>query len=48
MFMFIFMKSFAAERGPNHFFDNHENDGTFEIFFSKRGFRQKENIQMEG
>jgi hypothetical protein len=31
----ILIKSFAVERGPKHFFNNHENDGTFE-FFSRR------------
>lgn len=31
---FTLMKSFAVERGPKHFFNNHENDGTFEFFTS--------------
>lgn len=31
---FILIKGFAVERGPKHFFSNHENDGTFEFFSS--------------
>jgi hypothetical protein len=32
---FMLIKSFAVERGPKHFFGNHENDGTVEFFSSK-------------
>jgi hypothetical protein len=34
---FMLIKSFAVERGPKHFFGNHENDGTVE-FFPAKGF----------
>jgi hypothetical protein len=30
----ILIKGFAVERGPKHFFSNHENDGTVEFFSS--------------
>lgn len=38
---FIFIKSFAVERGPKHFFGNHENDGTREFYLSKDYFLKK-------
>ena len=46
----MLMKSFAVERGPKHFFSNHENEETFE-FFRRRAkpavpFQGK--IHMEG
>lgn len=31
----MLIKSFAVERGPKHFFDNHENDGTVKFFHQK-------------
>ena len=45
---FIFMQSFAVERGPKHFFGNHENDGTFDFFSKQSGDPRVKKNHMEG